>query len=273
MYPCRECRPVCVARIGAGRRGWGWLALLLGVFTLEGGGASLSAQQAPARSWRGSVDVGLDARGGGNTDLTIGRGGFSLAYLPTDRAEFELAASVRYGENQGRVIERQQTASLKLDLVPQNRWTPFAFTGLLADPISRRLDLRAEAGAGVKHTVARWDGGKASLSAAALLNLDRYVAVEGAPSPRDRNEARASWRLKFDHQTSDQGATFEHVSFFQPRWSAWDDYMMTAQSSVRTRLVGRVSMQLTHEYRHDATPPGGVARDDWSVVLSFRYDW
>ena len=62
-------------------------------------------------------------RRAGNKSLTILRGGFAVTYLRTDRAEFDVSGSLRYGESQGEVIERQLRAAVKLDLIPQADWT------------------------------------------------------------------------------------------------------------------------------------------------------
>ena len=230
------------------------------------------AQQQDPGSWQGYVDVGLDASGG-NTQLTLFRGGLSLTYLRTDRAEFEVTSSLRYGESQQTVIERQLRASMKLDLVPHNRWSPFVYTNLFRDPIRRKLDLRMETGGGGKYTFAEWGQGKASLSLAGVWTIEQFTTPEGEPSARDRNEARASWRSKFNHDLDEGRASFQQITFYQPVWDAWGDYVFVAQTSVRSRIVGSLSIVASHEYIHDQTPFEGVARDDWSLALSFRYDW
>lgn len=234
--------------------------------------SQVAAQQQDPGSWQGYVDVGLDASGG-NTQLTLFRGGFSLNYLRTDQAEFEVTSSLRYGKSQQSVIERQLRASMKFDLVPHDRWSPFVYTNLFRDPIRRKLDLRLETGGGGKYTFAEWDGGKASLSLAGVWTIEQFTAPAGEPSAKDRNEARASWRFKFDHDLDGGRATFQQITFYQPVWNSWDDYVVVAQTSIRSRIVRSLSIVASHEFMHDETPLEGVARDDWSLAVSFRYDW
>jgi hypothetical protein len=233
--------------------------------------AGQETEQAPD-SWRGYVTIGLDASGG-NTQLTIFRGGFGLTFLRTDQAEFDISASARYGENQNAVIEREFRASVKFDFQPQADWTPFIYSNFFRDPIRRRLDVRLATGGGGKYTYGRWTGGKASLSLAGVWTLDQFTTVDDQPSEKDRNEARFSWRSKVDHAFPGGRASFQQISFYQPVWNEWGDYIFIAQTSLRAQIVGSLSMQVAHEFIHDETPVSGVGQDDWKLNVSFRYDW
>jgi hypothetical protein len=246
------------------------LGLLFGLALLLIAASPALGQAEDSDSWKGRVAVGLDASGG-NTSLVIFRVDFGLAYLRTDRAEFDFSGAWRYGESQGNVIERQVRGSLKLDLQPQADWTPFIYTNAFRDPVRRRLDLRMETGGGLKHTFSRWADGKASLSAAAVWAMENYTRVPDQPDGPDNNEGRISWRSKVAHAFAGGRASVEQVSFYQPVWSDWGDYLFVAETELETRVVGSLSLLVRHEYLYDSTPVEGVRRDDWALSVSFEY--
>lgn len=232
---------------------------------------ALSAQESAPDRWKIFADVGLDASGG-NNELTVLRTGFGVTFLESRDLEFDLSGSYRYSERSGEVFERQLRGAFKLDLYPNDVWSPFAYLNGFRDPLRRRLDLRAEGGAGVKYTWGQWEGGKASMSLAGTYTAEHYTKVEGLETPPDRREGRVSWRHKLD-QTFRGENTLEQIVFYQPVWDGWGDYVFTARHSVKAMLVGSLSLVLTHEFIHDETPVESVKKDDWTLGVSLRYEF
>jgi hypothetical protein len=233
-------------------------------------GQDPGAEKPAPDSWKVLVDLGVDASGG-NRSLTIIRGGFGITYLRTDRAEFDLQGAMRYGEDEGSVIERQFRGSLKFDLNPADTWSPFLFASAFRDPIRRKLAFRSEGGGGVKYTFLTRPTGKASLSLAAIWSSEHFTEEPDGNRPKERDEARWSWRSKINKQFG-AAVSLEQVTFFQPVWDQWSDHIVVAQTSLQSRVAGRVSVVIRHEYLHDETPAEGVMRDDWNLTVGFRLD-
>jgi hypothetical protein len=233
--------------------------------------STAAAQEPPPDDWNISVDLGLDASGG-NTDLIILRSALGVGFVGSERVEFDFNAAFRYGEDDGEVIERQSRASLKMDLDPQEAWSPFAFASGFRDAPRRRLDFRGELGVGAKYTFVRTDPTEASISVAGIGTTERFTAVEGLETPEDKNQARVSWRTRLEHEFGET-ASVDQILFYQPVWDTWGDYLFVAQTSVRTTLVGELSLVVSHEFTHDETPAETVAKDDWTFNLGLRYEF
>lgn len=247
--------------------------LLTAALAAPGPGSPLAGQEPPPRDndWDIFVDLGLDAAGG-NTDLVILRSAVGFKFVGSERVEFDLSGSFRYGEDDARVIERQSRAAVTMDLDPQGAWSPFVFGSGFRDAIRRRLDFLGELGVGVKHTFVRAERTEASLSGAAVGTLEKFTAVPDLETPGDKAQARFSWRSRLEQEIRD-GTALDQTLFYQPVWDSWGDYIFVARTSLRSRLVGALSLVLNHEFIHDETPAETVAKDDWTFNLGLRYEF
>jgi hypothetical protein len=247
--------------------------LLTAALGASGPGFGLAGQDPPPaeEDWEIFVDLGLDAAGG-NSNLVILRSALGLNFVGSERVEFDLSGSFRYGEDDAGVIERQSRAAIKMDLDPQAAWSPFAFGSGFRDAIRRRLDFRGELGIGVKHTFIRRERTEASLSGAVVGTLEKFTEVPDLETPDDRAEARLSWRSRLEQEIRD-GTALDQILFYQPVWDSWGDYIFLARTSLRSRLVGSLSLVLSHEFIHDETPAETVAKDDWTFNLGLRYEF
>lgn len=230
---------------------------------------SLAAQDAP-HPWNVGVELGFNGASG-NTSFSILRTGAKANYLRTDKAEFEASALVRYGSSDEEVIADDAKFSLKLDLSPKGRWSPFLFADLARDGM-RRLDARFNVGAGSKFTF--WNGasGKASISAAALYDYENFAVDLGSGDPETESLGRWSMRTKVEKKLSAY-SSFEQVVVYQPAFAHLGDYIFDMTNSVSTEVLSHVSLALEHQYLRDATPPPGVRRDDqrFTVVLKLTF--
>lgn len=272
MRPFHGSRSSVRPRTANSRRGARLLvAFAAAVISLISTPRSSSGQEPPPDDWKISIDLGLDASGG-NTELVILRSALGVGFVGSERVEFDFNAAFRYGEDDVAVIERQSRASLKMDIDPQETWSPFAFASGFRDAPRRRLDFRGELGVGAKYTFVRQEATEASISAAGIGTTERFTAVEGLETPEDRNQVRVSWRTRFEHELR-EGAAFDQIFFYQPVWDVWSDYLFVAQTSLRTTLVGNLSLVVSHEFTHDETPAETVAKDDWTFNLGLRYEF
>src|SRR5688572_21534889 len=125
-------------------------------------------QARPQPAWRTQVELGFNGSRG-NSSFAVLRTGFSVTHLRTRTAEVELSGLFNYGESEGRLIARNWKGVIKVDLVPEDRWSPFLFATTASDAL-RRLDLRSEGGLGLKRTFWSSERGEASLSVASLYS-------------------------------------------------------------------------------------------------------
>ncbi len=234
--------------------------------------ALLHAQEAGEAKDHWSVHAELGFNGAaGNSSFSILRTGLRAVHLETGVAEFEASGLLRYGRSDGKVIADDRKASVKLDVWPETRLSPFAFADVSADEI-RRLDLRFSGGAGAKWTF--WTGGpgKASVRAAALYDYQNFSEAAASRAAPSESLARWSVRSKLERRLS-ATASFEHVAFWQPVWDDAGDYLLDVTHSLSTRLQSRFTLALEHQFLRDASPPPGVETSDqrFSVVLKMAF--
>jgi hypothetical protein len=225
--------------------------------------------QAPEDKWSVQAELGFNGASG-NSSFSILRTGLTATHLTTDVAEFEASVLVRYGRSEGTVIADDRKASLKLDVWPQTRLSPFVFADGSLDR-ARRLDLRLSAGAGAKWTFWRGSSGKASVSAAALFDRQDFAESDSLGVTAPRNLARWSLRTKVERKLS-ATISLEQVAFWQPVWDDAGDYLVDVTTSLSARLQSRLTLAIEHQYMRDAAPPAGVEPSDqrFSVVLTIE---
>jgi len=228
----------------------------------------LGAQQAEDH-WSIQAELGFNGSGG-NSSYTVLRTGLKAKHLRTDVAEFEASFLIRYGKNDEKVIADDARASLKLDVWPQNRFSPFLFADVGRDKI-RKLDGRFSGGAGGKWTFWTGASGKASLSAAGLYDYQDFLVVAGSTAPESESLARWSFRTKVERKLG--AASFEQVAFYQPVWDDGSDFVLDVTHSVSTQVLGNLSLALEHQYLRDSTPPPNVGKDDqrFAVLLKLTF--
>ncbi|NIP78861.1 MAG: DUF481 domain-containing protein, partial [Gemmatimonadetes bacterium] len=140
-----------------------------------------------------------------------------LTRLETSAYELSLDGRFRYGRSEGEDVAQNLQGTLTFDVWPEARWSPFLFATGEQDPF-RKLDLRLNGGAGLKHTFWRDDWDEVSLSGAVLYS---YENLEVADTLGDGITRMAlwSWRVRGRRELS-EGSRLEQVVFYQPAWNA-----------------------------------------------------
>lgn len=224
---------------------------------------------APDR-WRAVFDL-LFSGATGNQELVVFTTGARLTHLEKERFEMEASVQARYGESEGREVARNLRGGLKLDLSPKAAWTPFVFVTVEHDPF-RKLNVRANGGAGVKYSFVDSPETHLSLSAAGLYSYEDVNLSLNAAVDHFQQTARSSWRARAA-RTFAGGVRAEHVAFYQPRVTRAADYLLSAESSARAKLNSVVSLKLMHAYERNSAPPQDVRKDDhrFEAGLSFQF--
>jgi putative salt-induced outer membrane protein YdiY len=209
--------------------------------------------------WDFTLDLGFNGSRG-NTRLTVLTSGFRVKHLQTDLFELELGGALRYGESEGHVVARNLKGSFTADYRPQDRWSPFVYTLAERDAF-RKLDVRTDAGAGVKYTITQSDLGELSISAAALHNREVFTEPFNAAGARSRADARWSVRARGSRKLGDV-LRVDHTTFYKPVWDDGGDYDVDMISSLNVRVSERVGFKFSHSFRRDSTPPSGITKND-----------
>lgn len=217
--------------------------------------------------WRTQLDLGLNSATG-NTSLTTLLTGISFKRLETEEIELELSANYRYGKSDGDIVADLFQALFKLDIKPKDAWSPFLFSSAVRDPV-RRVDLRANGGAGLKYTNWRTERGKSSFSLASIFNYEDLETTETTVLEAEK-AIRLSARIKLNLYFG-EGAEYEFIAFHQPIWNELSDYYLNVDTSVKVPLTGGLSLVVRYEFRHDETPAEGVEKDDGFLNVSLRY--
>lgn len=226
-----------------------------------------AGQDAPD-SWNSKLEFGFTGASG-NTSFSILTGAFSVTRLERESYELDISGRIRRGRSDGKTIANDLRGTVKFDWNPQATFSPFIFATGSRDVI-RNVDARLLVGGGGKWTfLQRSDLTKMSVSVAAVLDHENYRLEPGSTEDEVITFGRLSWRTKFDHEFA-SGATFRHITFWQPRITNFSDYIVDVSNSLSSQLLSNLSLVITHSYIHEAEPPPGAVRDDQrvGVVLS-----
>ena len=225
----------------------------------------VGAQEAegPPDLWKILMDLTYSGSAG-NQNLSFLDGGLRVTRLEPDVAEFEANARARSGTDDGERVAESYLASLRADAFPEARWSPFVFASAERDRF-KQLDLRSNAGGGVKYTFLRAEDTEVSLSLAALHNREDF-RIPDEPTVTD---ARLSLRFKGAHELR-EGVRAENVSFYQPVYDQPDDYIMQSESIVAVQVLSILALTASYVYQRDSTPPAEVESDDHHVKLGIQ---
>lgn len=233
------------------------------VLTLCPGAARAQEAEEEPDLWRLLVDATYSGSAG-NQDLSFFDGGVRVTRLEPEAVEFELNTRARTGREDGQQVAESYSLSLRADGFPEARVSPFVFGSAERDRF-RQLDLRTNAGGGVKYTFVRAEDTEVSVSLAVLHNREEF-RLEGAPVQTD---GRLSWRFKGAHELR-EGVRVENVSFYQPVWDGFDDYLMQSENILAMQVFSMLAVTASYVYQRDSTPPTEVEPDDHHVKVGIQ---
>lgn len=232
-------------------------------FTLFLSPEPASAQEEDPDHWAADLGFSLNTSGG-NERLTVLISEVGVSHLETDVYEANIGSRFRYGRSEGEDVAQNLRGSATIDIWPEDRWSPFFFATAENDPF-KKLEARVNGGTGVKRTFWQNGWGEVSLSGAVLYS---YENLEVADSIGDgvSETARWSWRARGRKELG-SGRRVEHVTFYQPEWDEFGDYMIESKTTARWSLTRSLAFLTTFLYERDSTPAPDVGPDDWSLVV------
>ena len=229
--------------------------------------APLAGQEADGDAepdaWKVLVDATYSGSAG-NQNLSFFDGGLRVTRLEQELAEFELNARGRTGTDDGERVAESYMLTLKADAFPQDTWSPFVFGSAERDRF-KELDLRTNAGGGVKYTFLRDADSEVSLSLA-VLHSREDLRLENLPTQTD---GRFSLRFKGAHELR-EGVRVENVTFVQPVWDGFDDYLAQSENIVALQVLSMLAVTASYVYQRDSTPPPDVEADDHHLKFGIQ---
>lgn len=230
-----------------------------------------AAQDDAPDRWAADVGFSLNTSGG-NERLTMLTSEVGLSHLETSVYRADVGGRFRYGRSEGEEVARNLRGTTSIDILPEARWSPFLFATAENDPF-KKLEARLNGGSGVKRTFWRNGWGEVSLSGAALYSYENLTVADSLGDGISQT-ARWSWRARARKEIGD-GRRLEHVTFYQPEWDDYGDYLLESRTSARWTLTRSLAFLTTFLYERDSTPAPDIGPYDWSLVvgLSMATKW
>jgi len=224
------------------------------------------AQAQDAEDWKGEAELGVLVTSG-NTEETNANGRLALTHeIEKWRNNGELSS--KYSEAEGETTTEEYKASAETDYKFAERQYWF-LRGAYEDDRFSGYDFESSATTGYGHRV--WESGDRSfldLSAGAGYRYNKLKTPDADGNDAEE-EAIARLAGHFDYALSE-------TSLFRQKLSTeigLDDNNTVSESetSVRSTIVGNLSMKVAYRVKHVSDPPEGAERTDTETLLSLIY--
>ena len=250
------------------------VALVL-TLSLSCPGVILAQEEAPPPpDWSFESEIGASVFFGASDQTTV------ATTVGVDRKgpsfEWESDLSYLYGEATDEtgntfVNKRFWTVASNLDYLGFTRINPYLFGGALSS-LEKAIAIRYKGGVGAKLTVLESDVSHLDFALAVLAER----TVEDSPDNGD-SEVLARWTGGFNFRRSfSEGRTvFEAKADYDPVFDEFDNFTVTAESSIAFRLTRVISLKLSVVDNYDSEAEDRGARDNndgrvlFSVLSSF----
>jgi hypothetical protein len=246
------------------------LTLLLLALPLAYRGNLLAQEEAPPLpDWSFEGEVGASVFFGASDQTTVATKAGVDRKGP--RFELENELSYLYGEATDEVgntfvNKRSWFVGSNLDYRGFTRLNPYIFGSALSS-LEKAIAIRYKGGAGAKLTVLDSETSRLDFALAVLAER----TVEDSPD-NGHSEILARWTGEFNlRQTFSEGRTvFEAKADYDPVFDEFDNFTVTAESSIAFRLSRVISLKLSVVDNYDSKAEDRGARDnnDGRVLLS-----
>lgn len=219
--------------------------------------------------WRGSFDLGLTVTTG-NSETS----NFSLGARTVNRGErhrWLFAGSYLRASTDGQETANKGELSVQFDYFPGQRFFFFArAAGSFNEPAG--LDVRLAPGVGAGYQLAGAPGAELAVEGGATWIRDAFVDGSSTQSVFLALGQTFRWEPT-GTTTLEQGLTYN------PRSTQLDDFLLTGEASVITRITGGLGLKVTLRDEFDSTPfvdpATGTARrkNDLTLVTGITYEF
>lgn len=212
----------------------------------------------------------------GNTPLFTVKGSMLGRYM-LQRHNVYLLVSGRYGLNNGNLLEAAVTEHLRYqydftdwfggDLFLQHQYSEF-----------KRLAMRNLAGVGPHFSLPTGKSFLLSIGTAYMIEFEKYdysldefgnkYSDAGQEGYNHRWTNFIGWSLELN-----QRVQLIHVTYFQPRFDALNDFRAISEFCIKVELVGKLSLKLTATAAYNSRPAQGVDKLDTFIGNSLSFSF
>lgn len=218
--------------------------------------------------WRFGLEIGFTDVSG-NRDLQVFNGVFTTEHQRTTDYVFNTRFEARYGKSDSRVAVSNSAIRLRFDWRPRTGVSPFLGLDFESDMI-RKIDSRISGGTGLNFNIAPREDRRTTIAVGLIAEIeDRFQNV----SPNHISDTRFHLRFATIQPLSGT-ATFEGNAKLQPATRTPDDYLFSADASLRVTITRTLAFRTRYEWKRDSTPaPGVLSKDDRSFTVSLLLSW
>jgi hypothetical protein len=220
--------------------------------------------QRKLQPWQGAVAAEAILQSGNvNTQLAVFRGDVS-----TVDSTFEVGFRGEFSYGEQDEIKNQQTllGTLTFDLWPDDVLSPFVL-GSAEYNFQRQIDLRWQAGGGVKWLFWNDTTNEVSFSSALLFDATMYGPAAGLD---DIRTGRASFRLKGKHILLNTYLIFNHLTFLQPSLSSGRDYRWNTLLTLDVPLSSVVALRTSFNNTFESIVAEGRKKNDSKLLFGLK---
>jgi hypothetical protein len=211
-----------------------WLALIL-----------LISPQYLFAQWKGNMDIGFSYFSGNVKKMDIrSTGGLSHKDSVFEFSSFYKAI---YAETDNIQNNEELSGGIQFDYLPHSRFSPFILFTAFRNQF-KNIDLRLSGILGGKYLLYKSDNAAYSISVAYQFDAEQYVEETS-----DENKNRLSVRPKIKQKIG-KGVYFEHVTFFKPNLSNFNDYMIESSSALSNNITDKIKLKLSYEIEYVSQP-------------------
>lgn len=202
----------------------------------------------------------------GNVDRVLLRAG-SLLSLQRAGTELDASAQYTYGE------QNKQAAENDILAVASGSHTVYENLGVLAFGTTeasrlRRIDLRYQAGTGLKYTFVASAHHMLKASIVALFDYTRFA------DGRELESKRISIRLRGRHVLIPDRLILTHESFYQPSLIVpSEDYRWRTAITLDAPITSTIALNTTLQNWYESIVAPGRERNDMTFTIGIRAEW
>lgn len=213
------------------------------------------------KGWSGSVEGSYAASGGNTDESTFASAG--RVQWRGGRNTYRLMGSAERTTSRGEETAKSVMGHLRHNYDLTDRWATVAFLQAQHNPF-QRLDSRYLAGLGLRFDLIEEGPVLWSVGAVHMYESERIKDED------DRTEVHRLSAYSSAEAELREGVKLDALLFYQPRWSDFEDWRMLGQVELEVELTGVLALFTGYKIEHDATPPAGVEKTDWTTTTGLR---
>lgn len=207
--------------------------------------------------WSGDLEAKASVSGG-NSEVTIVSGGGFVQWQSTrDRVRLLLAG--RQVTDDGDELAESALAHIRHNHHLVAQLHSVLFVQRQTNPF-QRLHARTLLGVGVRDDIIDRDGLNAAIGVTHMVEIEEIDGIEGSDT-----DQRGSFFVTAEGLVTD-AVSVDVSSFYQPLWNDFSNSRVFVNGAVRVAIGAGFEFRTAVDVVHDAEPPDGVEKTDWTIA-------